>query len=138
MAEILERIKNNDISDEEREKIIKLFTPKVPYHMKPENKAKQNEAIRNKYHSDEEFRRKIIDKQLEYYYKKNADKEPRPRGRKKIYDTPEEKRVIYNEKVKEKYREKTKDVPKLKRGRKPLTLEERIRRVHEAYSACIN
>ena len=130
MADILEKIKNNDLSDEEKENIIKLFTPKIPYHMKPENKAKNHEVIRNKYHSDEDFRRKVIDKQLEYYYKKNADKELKPRGRKKIYDTPEEKRAIYNEKVKEKYHEKTKDKPKMKRGRKPLTLEETIRRLH--------
>ena len=137
MAEILERIKNNDISDDEREKIIKLFTPKVPYNKKPENRIKIRDRRRERYQNDEEYREKIKTSRLEYYHKINDPKPKQRKGAKIKYQTEEqreEQRLRHNEYVRNKYQERTKDAPRKKTGRKPMTLEEKIQRLRKRFS----
>ena len=123
--ELLERITNNNLNDEDKEQLTNLLKPKIPYHKREETKEK----IRLRYRDDEEYRQKTLKQRLDYYYKTTADNEKLKRGRKPIYESEEEKRRITNENMKAKYLEKTKDIPKQTRGRKPMTLEQKIEKV---------
>ena len=79
MAEqLLERISNNNLNDEDKEQLTNLVKPKLPYHRREETKEK----IRIRYRDDEEYRQKTLKQRLDYYYKTTADKEKLKRGRK--------------------------------------------------------
>ena len=123
---LVDRIINNNLNDEDKEQLTTLVTPKIPYHKREEVR----DRFKLRYKEDEDFRHKVQKQRLEYYYKKTADIEKKPKGRKiLIYENAEERRRITNENMKAKYHEKTKDIPKQTRGRKNISLEEKIEKM---------
>ena len=70
--DLVERINNNTLSDEDKINLIKLFAPKIPYHEKPEVVNKLNDYRRDKYRNDEEYRAKRIELAKAYHRKKQT------------------------------------------------------------------
>ena len=55
--DLVERTINNDLTEDDKRKVIELFKPKnYKHNPSPETVKKQNEWRRNKYRTDEEYR----------------------------------------------------------------------------------
>jgi hypothetical protein len=72
MAEsLIDRINDNTLNDEDKDKLTLLVTPKIPYHKREETRDK----FKLRYKEDEEFRHKMQKQRLDYYYRKTANDE---------------------------------------------------------------
>ena len=107
--DLVYRIINNDLIEDDRNILIEIFYPKKYTHNpSPESIKRQNEWRRNKYHTDEEYRLNRIEHAKEYHNKKYEELgiEKQPKGRPRKYETKEEAnqanlaniKIIYHEK----------------------------------------
>ena len=73
--ELLERIINNNLNDEDKNILTNIFKPKEKKPKIPTEEMKQinNEKRRNKYKEDEEYRLTIIQKAEDYHDRKMAE-----------------------------------------------------------------
>ena len=85
--DLVYRITNNDLTEDDKHILIEIFKPKKYKHNpSPETVKKQNEWRRNKYRTDEEYRLNRIEQAKEYHQKKieelGIEKQPKGRPRK--------------------------------------------------------
>ena len=143
--ELLERIINNNLNDEDKNILTNIFKPKekkpkatgrhrsMSSKTSGEMKQINNEKRRIKYKEDDEYRKKIIQKAKDYHDRKMAELgiEKKVVGRPRIYETKEEAKKANSENIKRLYHEKkTTTRPP---GRPKMTLEQKIKKIEEKY-----
>ena len=127
--DLVYRITNNDLTEDDKTILIEIFKPKKYKHNpSPETIKKQNEWRRNKYRTDEEYRLNRIEQAKEYHQKKFEELgiEKQPKGRPRKYETKEEAIQANLANIKRIYHEKKTTTNKV--GRPSLSLEDNIKR----------
>ena len=136
--ELLERIINNNLNDDDKNILTNIFKPKekkpkATYKPSGEMKQINNEKRRIKYKEDDEYRKKIIQKAKDYHDRKMAELgiEKKVVGRPRIYETKEEAKKANSENIKRLYHEKKTTIRPP--GRPKMTLEQKIKKIEEKY-----
>ena len=137
--ELVNIISNNSLTEDDKIKLIEIFTPKniinnkTKYVPSPEVMKRANERKKEKYHNDEQYRLNKIQKTKERYAKRFEELgiERKPKGRPRVYETPEEARQANLENIKRLYHEnKTTNNPF---GRPKIPLEDNIKKIQEKH-----
>ena len=138
--ELVNRISNNNLTEDDKIKLIEIFTPKkinnnnkTKYVPSPEVMKRANERKKEKYHNDEEYILNNIEKAKQRYARKFEELgiERKPKGRPRIYETPEESRKANLENIKKLYyKNKTTNRPV---GRPQIPLEDKIKKIQEKH-----
>ena len=105
--DLVERNTNNNLTEDDKNILMEIFTPKkyTKHKLSEESVKKHNERRRLKYHNDEEYRLNKIEKTKQRYARKFEELgiERKPKGRPRIYETPEESRKANLENIKRLY-----------------------------------
>ena len=91
--DLVERITNNDLTEDDKNKLIEFVEPnKYIHNPSPETVKQQNEWRKNKYLTDEEYILNRIEQAKENHQKEIEELgiEKQPKGRPRKYQTKEE------------------------------------------------
>ena len=126
--DLVERITNNDLTEDNKHILIEMLKPKQYKHNpSPETVKKQSEWRRNKYHTDEYYRLNRTEQAKEYHQNKFEELgiEKQPKGRHRKYETKEEANQANLANITRIYHDKTTTTNNV--GRPLLSLEDKIK-----------
>ena len=130
--DLVERIINNDLTEDDINRLSESFEPKKYKHSPSlETVKKQNEWRRNKYRTDEEYRLNRIEQAKEHHHKKIEELgiEKETKGRPRKYETKEGANQGNLANIKRIYREEKTTTSRI--GRPLLSLEDKIKQQKE-------
>ena len=133
--DLVYRITNNDLTEEDKNILIEIFKPKKCKHNpSPETVKQQNKWRRNKYHTYEEYILNRFEQAKEYHNKKFEELgiEKQPKGRPRKYETKERANQANLANIKRIYQEKKTTTNKV--GRPSLSLEDKIKQIEETHN----
>ena len=133
--DLVHRIINNNLTEDDKNAIIDFFKPKKYKHNPPpESIKRQSEWRRHKYHTDEEYRPNRTEQAKEYHQQKHEELgiEMKPKGRPRKYETKEEANQANLANIKRIYHERKSTTNKV--GRPSLSLEDKIKAIEEKHN----